>query len=240
MMPALLAFLAFAAVLSQACIVGGQDATRGTAVRLVTPTPAPAAPTNPPPPTVVVTPTAQAASAASSPTAPPAANPTTPPATQAGETYVVQQGDTLFALSRRTGVPVADIARANGISADSQLRIGQQLRIPTGTAPSGGSAIRVSSPESGATVRSPIVVQGTAAVFEGVVNLEVLGPDGAELARASTTANQPDVGQPGPFRAEIALPASASDRRVTLRVFWRSPRDGVPMDEVRIPLTVVG
>ena len=29
--------------------------------------------------------------------------------------YTVQPGDTLFDLSRRTGVPVAEIARANGI-----------------------------------------------------------------------------------------------------------------------------
>jgi LysM repeat protein len=151
----------------------------------------------------------------------------------------VQPGDTLFGLSRTTGVPVAEIARANGIPPDSQLRVGQRLQIPSGR-PASGSAIRVSSPNSGATVRSPIVVQGTAAVFEGVVNVEVLSADGETLARTSTTANQPDAGQPGPFRAEIALPPLGSERPVVVRVFWRSPRDGTPMDEVRIPVTVVG
>jgi len=242
----LLAILSVA-VLAQACIVAADESPRGTAVRLATPTTARAiAPTSPP--TVVVSPTLQAATTAppnptASSTSGPA-NPTASAAIQAGETYVVQPGDTLFALSRRTGVPVADIARASGIPADSQLRIGQQLRIPAAPAAAAAapsaSSIRVASPESGATVRSPIVVQGTAAVFEGVVNIEVLAADGTELARTSATASQPDAGQPGPFRAEVALPASGPERRVTLRVFWRSPRDGTPMDEVRIPLTVVG
>jgi LysM repeat protein len=165
--------------------------------------------------------------------------------------YVVQPGDTLFALSRRTGVPVAEIARVNNIPPDSQLRVGQQLRIPaapaavppgaaaTAAPSSAGPPIRVTSPESGASVRSPIGVQGVANVFEGVVNIEVLSGDGTALTRASATASQPDAGQPGPFRTEVTLPAGTSGP-VTLRVFWRSPRDGSPVDEVRVPLTVVG
>jgi len=241
-----------ALVFAQACIVAADESPRGTAVRLVTPTAAQAvAPTGAPPATVAVTPIAQLAASPPTPsvsTAAAAAPTSASPGSQSGESYVVQPGDTLFALSRRTGVPVAEIARASGIPADSQLRIGQQLRIPAAlaaqaaapTAAPSRSSIRVSSPEAGATVRSPIVVQGTAAVFEGVVNIDVLAADGSELARTSATASQPDAGQPGPFRAEIALPASSTDRGVTLRVFWRSPRDGTPMDEVRVPLTVVG
>jgi LysM repeat protein len=234
-----LCFVAFASLLLPACMIASEQSPRGTVVRLATATPAPAAATATPAQVVIVTPTTAAATAApTAASAPPLAAPATP-SSQAGETYVVQPGDTLFGLSRRTGVPVAEIARASGIPADSQLRIGQQLRIPAAPAPS-GSSIRITSPEAGATVRSPIVVQGVAAVFEGVVSLEVLGADGAELARASTIASQPDAGQPGPFRAEIAVPASTSERRVTLRVFWRSPRDGTPMDEIRLPLTLVG
>jgi LysM repeat protein len=159
----------------------------------------------------------------------------------------VQPGDTLFGLSRQTGVPVADIARANGIPPDAQLRIGQQLRIPTAGATAAAvaaapsvSGIRVSSPASGATVRGPIVVQGTASTFEGLVTMEVLDASGAQLARGTTTATMPQPGQYGPFRAEIAVPPSATERRVTLRVYWSNPRDGSPMDEMRIPLTVAG
>src|SRR5438093_7454919 len=168
-----------ALVFAQACIVAAEESPRGTAVRLVTPTAAQAvAPTGAPPATVAVTPIAQLAASPPTPsvsTAAAAAPTSASPGSQSGEAYVVQPGDTLFALSRRTGVPVAEIARASGIPADSQLRIGQQLRIPAAlaaqapTAAPSGSSIRVSSPEAGATVRSPIVVQGPAAVFEGVV-----------------------------------------------------------------------
>jgi LysM repeat protein len=151
----------------------------------------------------------------------------------------VQAGDTLFALSRRTGVPVPELARLNDIPPDSGLRTGQRFRLPAG-AWSEGLGIRLTSPESAATVRSPIIAQGTTSAFEGVVNVEILGTDGTVLARASTTASQPDAGQHGSFRAEVALPSSSAERRVTVRVFWRSPRDGALMDEVRVPVTVVG
>jgi hypothetical protein len=84
------------------------------------------------------------------------------------------------------------------------------------------------------------VIQGSASTFEGLVTVEVLDANGAQLARGTTTASMPQPGQYGPFRAEIAVPAAASERRVTLRLYWSNPRDGSPMDEIRIPLTVAG
>lgn len=49
--------------------------------------------------------------------------------TQASRKYhVVRKGDTLFALSRRYGVRVADLCRINGISERSTLSLGQRLR----------------------------------------------------------------------------------------------------------------
>lgn len=50
----------------------------------------------------------------------------------AGSTYVVQQGDTLYAISVRTGVPVVSIANANGITDIDRIFINQQLVIPAG------------------------------------------------------------------------------------------------------------
>jgi LysM repeat protein len=47
-----------------------------------------------------------------------------------GSTYVVQQGDTLFALSLRFGVTVSAIANANGISNIDQIFLNQELVIP--------------------------------------------------------------------------------------------------------------
>jgi LysM repeat protein len=244
--------LAIASLFSSACIVASDEPPRGTIVRLTTPTVPLAAATATSRPVAVVTPTVSAPGGNVSPTAatagPTAAVAASPAATaapgQASTGYTVQEGDTLFALSRRTGVPVAEIARANDIAPDSMLRIGQQLQLPAGSpstgAPPQGTSIVVASPERGATVRSPVVIQGSASTFEGVVNIEVLDSAGALIATGSTIASQPETGRAGPYRAEIIVPGPAESRQITLRVFWRSPRDGTPMDEVRVPLTLVG
>jgi LysM repeat protein len=54
-------------------------------------------------------------------------------ATMAYETYEVKQGDTLFTLSARYGVTVAEIKEVNKLESDN-LRVGQELRFPVGTA----------------------------------------------------------------------------------------------------------
>ena len=43
--------------------------------------------------------------------------------------YHVRRGDTLYAIARRTGVPVAKLCRTNRISTRSTLRIGQRIRL---------------------------------------------------------------------------------------------------------------
>ncbi|TIM14238.1 MAG: LysM peptidoglycan-binding domain-containing protein, partial [Mesorhizobium sp.] len=45
----------------------------------------------------------------------------------AGGTYTVQQGDTLSAIARKTGVGVAALKQANGMQ-DGLLKIGQTLK----------------------------------------------------------------------------------------------------------------
>jgi murein DD-endopeptidase MepM/ murein hydrolase activator NlpD len=53
-----------------------------------------------------------------------------PPA-QDGEVYVVQPGDTLFAIAVRFDVTAADITAANGLSNPNLIFVGQQLIIPS-------------------------------------------------------------------------------------------------------------
>jgi LysM repeat protein len=151
--------------------------------------------------------------------------------------YVVQQGDTLLAISRRFGVPAAELAAPNQLPADAQLRTGQELRLPGGIW-SDGLAIRVTAPAPGAIVRSPFSVEGTAATFESRVVVEVLGADDGQLARAAVTSTNPDLGLHGPFRATLNVPAAAQKRPVTVRLYWTSPRDGTPRDDIRIPVTL--
>ncbi|MCH2174169.1 MAG: LysM peptidoglycan-binding domain-containing protein [Lentisphaeria bacterium] len=47
-----------------------------------------------------------------------------------GETYTVQKGDSLWKISRKFSVSVAEISSVNGISKDTTLKIGQELTIP--------------------------------------------------------------------------------------------------------------
>jgi LysM repeat protein len=57
--------------------------------------------------------------------------PSTPvPGTGGGQVYVVQEGDTLFAIAMKYGVRVMAIAQANGITNINLIYIGQQLTIP--------------------------------------------------------------------------------------------------------------
>ncbi len=47
-----------------------------------------------------------------------------------GGTVVVQRGETLFAISRRTGVPVRALIDANGLKPPYGLRTGQRVQVP--------------------------------------------------------------------------------------------------------------
>ncbi|RUU32882.1 LysM peptidoglycan-binding domain-containing protein, partial [Mesorhizobium sp. M6A.T.Ce.TU.002.03.1.1] len=56
---------------------------------------------------------------------------TAPKTTSGGGAYTVQQGDTLSAIARKTGVGVAALKQANGMQ-DGLLKIGQTLKVPAG------------------------------------------------------------------------------------------------------------
>ncbi len=51
------------------------------------------------------------------------------------KSYTVRSGDTLDAISRQFGVPVADLMRDNSIADARRLRVGQELRIRGAAAP---------------------------------------------------------------------------------------------------------
>jgi murein DD-endopeptidase MepM/ murein hydrolase activator NlpD len=68
-----------------------------------------------------------------------------PPPNANGDAIEVQQGETLYGISRRTGVPVAAIKDANGLSSDA-VRPGQRLVMPAGAQDRGPFARTVSAP----------------------------------------------------------------------------------------------
>lgn len=65
----------------------------------------------------------------------------TPDAAPADRFHVVGYGDTLYSISRSTGVAVASIASANDLYPPYTLRAGDRLRIPGRAAPTGGGQI---------------------------------------------------------------------------------------------------
>jgi murein DD-endopeptidase MepM/ murein hydrolase activator NlpD len=70
--------------------------------------------------------TAAAPAPASQPKAAVAAAPVSAPPS----VHVVNRGDTLMSIAHRNHVPVAELAKANGIDANSKLKLGQKINVP--------------------------------------------------------------------------------------------------------------
>ena len=78
--------------------------------------------------------------------------------------YTVARGDTLFAIARRFGVSIEDLRKENHLSAHSQIRAGQELRLP-GAGEAAGSEERADE-TSAAPARSAKARHGKAAASE--------------------------------------------------------------------------
>ncbi len=89
--------------------------------------------------------------------------------------YIVQQGDTLFSISRQVGLTVSELQAANCLPDPSTIYSGQVIFIPPGKTvnPSGPTSsvnvalcpnpdVRITSPAFGATVSGIFPVTGTA------------------------------------------------------------------------------
>jgi murein DD-endopeptidase MepM/ murein hydrolase activator NlpD len=72
-----------------------------------------------------------AAAAAPALAAPPKAAVAAAPVSAPPSVHVVNRGDTLMSIAHRNHVPVADLAKANGIDATSKLKLGQKINVPS-------------------------------------------------------------------------------------------------------------
>src|ERR1700710_2820205 len=70
------------------------------------------------------------APAAAAPKAVVAAAPVVAPVAGPPSVHVVNRGDTLMSIAHRNHVPVAELAKANGIDANSKLKLGQKVTVP--------------------------------------------------------------------------------------------------------------
>ncbi|MFZ5917710.1 MAG: LysM peptidoglycan-binding domain-containing protein [Chloroflexota bacterium] len=65
--------------------------------------------------------------------------------------YVVQQGDTLYSIARRYNTSVQAIQVANGLP-DTNIHVGQQLRVPTGSSSAPDGSYQIHVVQSGETL----------------------------------------------------------------------------------------
>ena len=68
----------------------------------------------------------------------------------------------------------------------------------------GEAAIVIETPKPGANVTSPVTVTGVASVFEGTVQIRILGEDGEEIVSTFATATEGAPGR-GEFSKRIAF-----------------------------------
>jgi len=95
--------------------------------------------------------------------------------------------------------------------------------------------IRVSAPEPGVTITSPVFVSGEARTFEANVQIRVRDDAGNVLAHTFTTAQAPDVGIFGSFQALARYQEPTTERGV-VEVFEYSAKDGSEINVIALPV----
>ncbi|MEF2550048.1 peptidoglycan DD-metalloendopeptidase family protein [Aurantimonas sp. A2-1-M11] len=109
----------------------------------------------------------------------------------ASGSVTVESGDSLLGISRRTGVSVAEIKRANGLS-DDKIRIGQTLTLPGGA--SAPAKVASAEPNSTPEPQHPAAPQ-TAQADSGTPN-SYSPPRTAEKSGRPSAAETPKAADP--------------------------------------------
>ena len=97
-------------------------------------------------------------------------------------------------------------------------------------------AILVDSVAPGDTITSPLLVSGTANVFEAVFRVQLLDAQGNKLIDQVVNATS-GTGTRGTFSEELPFPVTATGQGKVV-VFADSPKDGSQIDVVEIPVTL--
>jgi murein DD-endopeptidase MepM/ murein hydrolase activator NlpD len=75
------------------------------------------------------------------------------PVAAAPSVHIVNRGDTLMSIAHRNHVPVAELAKANGIDANAKLKLGQKINVPgarSAAAPAAAPPAQVAATQPGA------------------------------------------------------------------------------------------
>lgn len=155
------------------------------------------------------------------------------PAPTSGTRYTVKAGDTLYAIARRYGVTIQQIASANGISNVNLIRVGQVLVIP---GKSGGGSTPAPTPPT-TTVRYTVKRGDTLYAIARRYGVTV-----SQLASANkiSNVNLIRVGQvlviPGKSGGTTTPPPTTTTRRYTVKagdtLYAISRRYGVSIQRI--------
>lgn len=114
--------------------------------------------------------------------------------------------------------------------------------LPTAALPSPSidpdANIRVTSPRATQILTLPIIIEGEARVFENQLNYRVSNCEGNVLTEGIVTAESPDMGLFGPFRAEVRALPEPQGRSGCIEVFSGSPKDGSEINMVKVPVSL--
>src|SRR3954451_14924350 len=80
------------------------------------------------------------------------------PAAAPPSVHVVNRGDTLLSIAHRNRIPVADLAKANGMDAKAKLKLGQKITVPGAKA---AAAPAAAQPAVAAAQPAPVAAPAT-------------------------------------------------------------------------------
>jgi murein DD-endopeptidase MepM/ murein hydrolase activator NlpD len=120
------------------------------------------------------------------------AAPATRPVVAAGAppaVHFVNRGDTLLSIARHNHIPVAELARANGLDPQAKLKLGARLTVPAKTA----TAAPVAQPAAIAAAQPAAALAPPATKMAAVT---AGPPQSARLAQATTKVEEPSAESP--------------------------------------------
>jgi len=143
-------------------------------------------------------------------------------------TYLVKPGDTLYSIAWRHGVNLWELARVNAISNVNLIYPGQLLIVP-----SPRPAIRITSPQAGSYITSPVTVSGENDTFEGQVAVRVLDANWRVIGQGVGTGG--GWGTYAPFAVTVPFNVSVEQWGL-VEAWWNRPQDGSEVDTVSVPV----
>jgi germination protein M len=127
--------------------------------------------------------------------------------------------------------------RLDGRPVDAIGGEGMMVKPPVGRATFEAQVppILVEQPLPGDTVNTPLLVRGSANVFEAQLAVDVKRPSGKLLAHRSVHASA-GTGTRGPFA--VRIPLSGVTGKVVALAYSHSAKTGAPINVVRVPITL--